>query len=226
MEASLSAAPPAPPLRHPGFAYWIIGYQGFIEPIVRAALDKKLFGEGYLPLLTRTVKRQDLDRAAALLEGGQWSMHLSEAEAQALCAQLSQQSRLQLDLAYERGSGVVIGEIKCWAGYGAFDEKMARSMFFRGRDALLFLLREIDGKTVEKVVLVMWGRQSAAHESIRDLLVTRYGIPVEIEYIEDLLTAFPPHEVIDMRIGALRETCEDITSWLMQFGAAVPGLSA
>jgi hypothetical protein len=89
-----------PQLRHKGFGQWVIGYQNFLEPIIRASLELKLADEGFVSSARRTVGRNDLDAAANLLDSEHSRGNLSLEERVAFAAELRRRSWLQLDLAY------------------------------------------------------------------------------------------------------------------------------
>jgi len=68
------------------------------------------------------------------------------------------------------------------------------------------------------VLLVVWGQRPSDHDTIQSILEIRYGCVVQIEYADDLLAEYPPHEEIEYQIERLEQTCEDIARWLRQFG--------
>lgn len=206
--------PASQSFRHRGFSYWVLGYHGFIEPIIREAVRMKLASSGYQPCKEHIVRKSDLDLAATCMRNNRTGLLLSDQEVDVFEKELRRRTRLQLDLAFERDDKLMIGEVKSWAGWGLFDQKMAKEAFFKNRDALLFLVHEIENRKVECVLIAVWGSQSDDHDAIRGLLEVRYGIHVEIEYADDLLANYPPLTVVEERIKLLQETSGDIERWL------------
>ncbi len=200
--------------RHRGFSYWILGYQGFIEPIIRESVRMKLAGRGYRPCRERIVRKPDLTLATARMQANRAEFELTAEEVDDFDRELQRRTRLQLDLAFERDGKLIIGEVKSWAGWGAFDQKMAENAFFQGRDALLFLIHEIEKRPVESVLLAVWGNRSKEHDAIISMLELRFDTRVELAYADDLLAEHLPVETVEERIRLLREASEDVTQWL------------
>jgi len=206
--------PDSQSFRHQGFSYWVLGYQGFIEPIIREAVRMKLASSGYQPCKERIVRKPDLDLAASHIRSNRAGRCLSDQDIDAFEKELRRRTRLQLDLAFERNDNLMIGEVKSWAGWGLFDQRMAKKAFFQNRDALLFLVHEIEKRKVECVLLAVWGSRSDEHDAIRCMLEARYGTHVEIEYADDLLANYPPFSIVEERIKLLQEASGDIERWL------------
>jgi len=170
------------------FAYWILGYQDFYEPVVRAWFQD----EGYEAVEPRTVVGEALEPSLRHLVDGE-----HEYDAPAACIERASkelgrkaagtQTRVQLDILLRDERGLWTGECKSWGGYSnAVTWKEVESIFVRGDGGLFLFLSEIRGEPVAGNVLVLW-RRSDEHELIEERMSEYYGRPVRLFYLDEIV---------------------------------------
>lgn len=123
-----------------GFAWWILGYQKFLEPIIRGCISEEcgwtdITEEVRVPSGIQIV--EDLERVGHSLSTSACEKLFERARQ----CYGNQKRRISLDAAFESTDGILIGEFKCWGGFqvlptAALKAKLSQGMMFPERLAI------------------------------------------------------------------------------------------
>ncbi len=175
------------------FAYWILGYQGFYEPVVRAWFED----HGLSSVAERSIKGHELIPSGERLATSGTFPCLPEPLRSWGIKELTRKcqttgGRVQLDLLLRSPDGLISGECKSWGGFsGPVTWKDVDRYFVSGRDGLFLLLSVVRGEPVAESYLVLWSR-SDEHTQIEVRLSEIFERPVRLFYIDEILASPGP----------------------------------
>jgi hypothetical protein len=199
------------------FAYWIVGYQNFYEPIIRAWLAD----QGQQCLEGRSVVDRDLLPSLQKIDAGAHGFlvppqRLVWAREELARKAASKQGRVQLDLLVQRAGGLATGECKSWGGYlPTVTWKVVEDIFINKPDGLFLYVSEIRGQPVVESMLVLWKR-SSEHDLIEQRMTAMFGRPVRLFYLDEILSSRTPAVVtaIEDRLRLLDDAVRRVRGML------------
>lgn len=206
--------------QHPNarpFAYWLLGYQGFYEPIIH----EWFLEQGYPSVNPRSVVGRALLPSLHHIQNAGSFSRVPENRRNWAVSELSRKSetrggRVQLDLLLESNGGLITGECKSWGGFsGPVTWQVVETVFVSNNDGLFLYLTTIDGQPVVESRLVLWKR-SGQHEEIEKRMTDLFERPVRLHYIDEILASVGPEatKVVNDRLLLLDEAVEIVRRML------------